>query len=157
VPTEKKRITLIPDDDALAVLGRDLTADGATMAVNGALAEYAAVVERSARDLGAVLTRPEWNAIADVMNGCADLMDYGGPTIGPILMVTANLQDSPGIDKKWKIDTADLCRRLSALTAAHGYAILAAVRWFWAHPDEINHGKDVWWSVAFRHAARQDD
>jgi hypothetical protein len=154
VPTEKKRITLIPDDDALAVLGRDLTADGATMAVNGALAEYAFVIDRSARDLAAVLDRKEWNAIADVMNGCADLMDYGGPQFSPLLMVTANLQDSPGIDKKWKIDVPDLCRRLSALTAVHGYAILAAVRWFWTH--KVNHQKDEWWTAAFRHAARQD-
>lgn len=156
MPTERKRITLIPDHDALAVLGRTVEGDGATMAVNGALAEYAFIVERAARDLDAVLTRPEWNAIADVMNGCADLYDYGGPQMSPLLMVTANLQDTPGLAKKWKIDVPDLCRRLSALTTAHGYAILAAVRWFWSQGDGINHLKDEWWAVKFRHATKKE-
>jgi hypothetical protein len=65
-------------------------------------------------------------------------------------MVTANLLDSPGIGKKWKVDVNDLVTRLGALTPLHGEAILAAVRWFWGHPDEINHQKDEWWKAGGR-------
>ena len=161
MPTAHRRLalTLTPDTlAAAATLGRDLSPDpdrargDASMAVTGALAEYAAAIDRAARELDPVLTRAEWNAVADVMNGCADLYDYVGPQMSPLVMVTANLQDTPGIGEKWGIDTADLCRRLAALTPTHGYAILAAVRWFWTHL-QIDHGRDEWWTPAFRRTA----
>jgi hypothetical protein len=74
MPTEKRRITLIPDADALAVLGYDLADEATpiTEAVNTACRTAARLVAGATRELEAVLSRNEWNAIADVMNGTAD-------------------------------------------------------------------------------------
>lgn len=156
MPTERRRITVIPDADALAVLGYDLSRDDTPIseAVNVTCRTAARLVAAATRELDAALTRGEWNAIADVMNGTADLYDYAGLSTPAILMVTANLQDSPGIDRKWKVDVADLITRLGALAPVHGEAILAAVRWFWAHPDEIDHAKHEWWKAGFRRPAK---
>lgn len=149
MPTELKRLTAIPDGEALAVLGYDTTEDGQTACVVGPARRLARLVEQATAELNAVLTRDEWNAIADVMNGCADLYDYADSDVPSLLMVRLNLQDSEGIDEKWQIDTADLCRRLESLSPTHGEAILCAVRWFWRHPD-TGHTRDDWWKPSFR-------
>jgi hypothetical protein len=162
MPTAKKRVMLQPDTAALVALGRDIGPDDdgnwtePTACINGALREYADALTRAAGELAAVLTRPEWNAVADVTNGCADLYDYmDGPHVGPLTMVWANLCDSPEAGAKWGIDVADLTARLRALTPLHGYAILAAVRWFWTHCEGIDHAGDSWWAPAFR--AKKDE
>lgn len=151
MPTERKRITLIPDTDALTTLGYSLEEDGDTLCGVGPARRLAKLVERASRELNAVLTRREWNAIADVMNGCADLYDYAESDIPALLMVRANLQDSPGIDAKWKIDLAELLRKLESLTETHGEAILCAVRWFWRQCEQqIDYTKAEWWTPKFR-------
>lgn len=156
MPTKKDRLTFIPDDDALAVLGYSVGEDGDTLCGVGPARRLARLVERAARELSAVLTRPEWNAICDVMNGCADLYDYADTAVPALLMLKANLQDSPGIDRKWRIKLPDLLAKLDALTDAHGEAILCAVRWAWRHCDERHHARDEWWQPAFRRAKAAD-
>lgn len=156
MPTDKTRITAIPDAAALAVLGYDTDEDGQTACVVGPARRLARLVTRAARDLDAVITRNEWNAIANVTNGCADLYDYADTDVPPLLLLRADLEDSPGLGEKWGVDVPDLCRRLEALTPAHGEAILCAVRWAWRHCDEWNHATDSWWQPAFRLAARRD-
>lgn len=153
MPTPKARITAIPDTDALTVLGYDLTEDGQTLCVTGPARRLARLVERAAKELEAVLDRPSWNAIADVMNGCADLYDYADSGLPALLLITANLQDSPGPGEKWRVDVRRLCRSLNALTPTHGEAILCAVRWAWRHCGDWDHAKDEWWTPAFRRAA----
>lgn len=164
VPTERKRLTLIPDLDALAVLGRDIRPDeegrwqDATTAVNGALKRYALLSEQANRELDAVLTRAEWNLIADVNNGCADLYDYAATDCPALVMIRANVVDGDrleGAGKKWGVDVPGLVAKLDALTPLHGEAIADAVRWFWSHPD-LDHAKDHWWLAAFRRRAVQE-
>lgn len=166
-PTKRvmpKRVMLIPDGDALKVLGRDIgprpnetTGESEwrepTAAINGALAEYAYLIDRAAGELAAVLNRAEWNALADVLNGCADLHDYGTTPMNPLVLIVAELHDGDrynGIGAKWGIDVPDLCGRLAALTPLHGYAVHAAVRWLWTHSDAIDHTTAEWWAVGFR-------
>lgn len=153
MPTDRKRLTYIPDADALAVLGYSVEEDGATLCGTGPARRLARLVEAAARELAAVLTRREWNAIADVMNGTADLYDYADSGVPALLMVRANLQDSPGIGRKWRLDPAELLGKLGALTPTHGEAILCAVRWAWRNVDAWDHAKDEWWTPAFRRAA----
>lgn len=152
MPTIKRRVTIIPDDEALAVMGYDLNLDRTviTEAINGSCRAAARLIAQAGRELEGVISRAEWNAIADAMNGSAELYDYGRVHTPALQMITANLEDSLGIGKKWKFDVADLCRRLDALTPTHGEAILAAVRWFWQHCQAINHRTDEWWRSAFR-------
>lgn len=150
VPTEQKRLTAIPDLDALAVLGYSTDEDGQTACVTGPARRLARLVEQATAELRPVIVRAEWNAIADVMNGCADLYDYADSDVPALLMVRANLADSPEIGEKWGVDVADLCRRLEALTPLHGEAILCAVRWAWRHCDDWDHTRDEWWEPAFR-------
>ncbi len=154
MPTERPRITGIPDTDALTVLGYSVDEDGQSLCVTGPAKRLAKLVERAARDIP--LSRAEWNAVADVMNGCADLYDYAESDVPALLMVTANLQDAIGIEEKWKVDVKAICRKLNRLTPTHGEAILAAIRWAWRHCDAWDHSKDEWWTAAFRRASAKD-
>lgn len=162
MPTERKRLTLLPDLESLAVCGRDIRPDeggswsDATQQVNGVIRRHALLIERAAAELKPVLTRAEWNLIADVNNGCADLWDYSGSDLPALVGITANVDDGDrleGAGEKWDVDVPALLRKLASLTPTHGEAIADAVRWFWDHSAEIDHQKDEWWSPAFRRAA----
>ena len=150
MPVTQRRLTGIPDFDALATLGYEIDEDGQTMCITGPARRLAQLVDRATRELDAVLSHAEWNAIADVMNGCADLYDYADSSVPSLLMVTANLQDSPEIESKWKVNTKDLCRRLNGLTPTHGEAILAAVRWARRHCEQWDHTQEGWWWPEYR-------
>lgn len=159
MPTNKTR-TMIPIEPVpLAVAGWDVTPgedgrrEGVTTAVIGTLNRFAALVEQAAREVDAVLSREEWNALADANNGCYDLFDFGEPQTSPLTILWANVQDSEGLGEKWGIDRRSLVAHLKRLTPLHGEAILAAVRWFWSHCDAIDHQKDEWWTPKFRRAA----
>lgn len=162
MPTDKLKVLLLPDETALATAGYDLAPDPDTGRrevsgpINGAVRRYAAVVERGAAELAPVLSRADWNALADANNGCADLWDHGAISTPPLLMFWANLADSPGIGEKWGIDAADLIRRLQALAPHHGEAILAAIRWAWDHPQAWDHQADEWWTPVFRRKAARE-
>jgi len=159
MPTTKQR-TMIPIEPApLAVAGWDVTPgddgrrEGVTTAILGTVNRFAALVEQAGRELDAVLTRDEWNALADANNGCYDLFDHAEPMTSPLTILWANVQDSEGLGEKWGIDPRALVRKLKALAPLHGEAILAAVRWFWHHCDAIDHQKDEWWAPSFRRTA----
>ena len=159
MPTDKLKVLLLPDLAPLAVAGCDLAPDPhtgrreVTGQVNGVVRRYAALVERGAAELAAVLTRAEWNAIADANNGCADIWDWagdGGPQLSPLTLIRANVADSEGLGAKWDIDQRGLVKKLGALAPHHGEAILSAVRWFWDHCADIDHSSFAWWAPAFR-------
>lgn len=148
--TTRPRVLVLPDTDALAAIGYDLSEDGNTACMTGPARRLARLVTQATAELAGVLSRPEWNAIAAVMNGCADLYDYADADVPALLLVRANLQDSREVGGEWGIDVPDLCRRLDALTPLHGEAILCAVRWAWRHCGEWDHARDEWWTPAFR-------
>lgn len=160
MPPPIQRLTFIPDHAALALLGRDVRpgaesgrVSGGTAAVNGVLAEYAALLLPAARDLVAAITRPEWSALADCCNGWLDLSDSSEIAADPIPALCQQLADADrfsGLGKKWGVKVASLCERLAALSPIHGTAVFAAVRWFWEHAEAINPEKDPWWEPAFR-------
>lgn len=166
MPTERKRLTFLPDLDALAVCGRDIRPDeggrwsSPTDQVNGMIRRHALLIDRAARELDAVLTRAEWNLIADVNNGCADLWDYSGSGLPYLTGIAANVEDGDrldGVGGKWAVDVPALLAKLRALTPTHGEAIADAVRWFWDHPQEIDHTRDEWWTPAFRRKAVREE
>lgn len=156
MPPAPQRLTFVPDLAALAILGRDPRPDpdtgrvsGGTSAVNSALVEFAGLIEPAARELAAALTPAEWSAIADACNGWLDLSDPSGLGADPLTALCHQLADCERFSKlgrKWKINTAALVERLETLTPAHGFAALAAVRWFWQHPQT----EGPWWEPAFR-------
>jgi hypothetical protein len=173
MPTDKKRVLITPEPSTLAVFGVDASDPDNLNAyvIAGCLSRYARIVEQAAAELESALTRAEWNLIADTLNGCADLTDFAGSPIPPLTLVVAEVSDGHQLNRageKWLLAAkeeslpmtkarkladdraADLVRRMSELTPAHGEAILAAVRWFWSHPDDIDHAKDDWWTVEFR-------
>lgn len=165
MPTERKRLTLIPDVESLAVCGRDIRPgeggkwSDATQQVNGVIRRHALLIEQAGRELAAVLTRGEWNLIADVNNGTADLWDYSGSDMPAMSMIAANVEDGHRLDgagEKWGVDVPGLLAKLRALTPTHGEAIADAVRWFWDH-DGIDHTAAEWWHPAFRRRAAKDE
>lgn len=174
MPTEKKRIQIIPDPGAMAAVGIDVgIADNlSSYAIGGVIGRYADLVRQASRELGAVLNEAQWNLLADVLNGCADVGIASGGGIPAITLITAEVEDAQRLNRigeKWLLTekeeklplarartlaaerVSDLVSRLAALTPAHGVAILAAVRWFWDHPN-IDH-TTPWWTAEYREAA----
>lgn len=169
--TTHKRATIIPDHDALAVLG--VEAD--TAGINGSLSRYAGLIERAAAELTAVLERAEWNYLADCLNGCADL--WMDTPIHTLTLIGAEAEDAHRLNRtgdKWLTSAGDrlakpaerkaadakvaeMLAKLQSLTALHGEAIMAAVRHFWSEDgvESIDHTKDEWWTVKFRREARK--
>jgi hypothetical protein len=137
-------------------------ADGATQ-VTSALSRYADSIERASRELDRVLVRAEWNYLADVMNGCADLWDWSESPIPSLSLIRANAEDAHRLDRtgdKWfgeELDTGSgdkaakaFFAKLAKLEPIHGDTILASVRWFWRHHIAIDHSEDFWWTIEFR-------
>ncbi len=169
MPSENRRInlTLSPHlQAAFRTLALDLEQHGATP-ITAALARYAEHVGRANRRLERIFDRAEWNAMADVLNGCADLWDYSETPLSQLLMIRANVEDGhrlDGLGHKWFGDGAagdkaikSLLTKLGKLTEIEGDAIAAAVRYFWndARPgrQQIDHATDEWWKLSERTAA----
>jgi hypothetical protein len=161
MPTKHRQISMIVDDDAFRVLALEpgRNGDGATQ-IRAALARYADHIGRAAREMEKILTRAEWNALADVLNGCADLWDLTGTPLSHLLLIRAEIEDGhrlDGLGHKWFGDGAagdkgikTLLAKLAKLTDLHGDAIAAAVRYFSSHTESIDHNEHPWWSLAYR-------
>ena len=136
-------------------------ADGATQ-LTAALARYADAVDRAGRELNQVFGREEWNLMADVLNGCADVWEYSpNPSMYSLSLIAAEIEDGhrlDGLGYKW-FDENDrkgsdakvkvLLGKLGKLSSLHGDAIMAAIRFFWRH-TEIDHSEARWWTPEFR-------
>jgi hypothetical protein len=151
-----------------AVDARDgVPADGATQ-VTSALARYADSVERAGRELCLVLDAQEWNLIADVMNGCADLWDYTESPMPILPLIRANVEDGHALDGagyKWFGDddrkgsdrrVRALSEKLRKLTPVQGDALAAAVRHFRRNCGDIDHLEARWWTPEFRTRPRTE-
>lgn len=126
--------------------------------ITAALSRYAAAVNDAGQELDRLLTRDEWNLIADMLNGCADLWDYSGTPMPSLLLIRAQVEDGHRLDRvgdKWFGEEVgdrrvkELLGKLAKMSTVHGDAILAAARYFWRHAD-IDHSEERWWSVARR-------
>lgn len=174
MPTENRRIglTLSPAlVKSLKVLGLSpdlnpndgVPADGAIQ-ITAALVRYADAIDRAGRELNQVLERAEWNLMADVLNGCADLWEYSeSPPMYSLSMIRAEVEDGhrlDGLGYKWfgendrkasDVKLKALLVKLGKLNAIQGDAIMAAVRHFWRHAgDDIDHTEVAWWTPEFR-------
>jgi hypothetical protein len=162
MPTAKKRITLIPDLEALAVCGRDVQSDevggrwnNATLTINGLIRRFAVLIQKAGREVAARFSRAEWNLIGDALqgNGSVPQEDVAYDTV---TLIRATVQDADhleGAGKKWKVNVGALVKKLETLSLIEGEAILAAVRWFGEHLDEIKNDRDEWWLPTFRRKA----
>jgi hypothetical protein len=172
MPTEKRRIAFtLREPGPLNVLGLDPDLEEGqcgAIQVWAALWRLAAVIEEGAATVEKKLDRADWNLLADVMNGTADLFDHAerpvGSTAGGIL---ANVEDGhalDGVGHKWYPEgqanarVRQLARVLKGCSRAEAEAIHAALRWSWTHtgPEHpIDHHADDWWTVAFRTGRRR--
>lgn len=183
MPTDKFRCSVTFDPFTLARLGIDAGREENQSAwtINGCLRRLAMLVEQASRELEAVLTRAEWNLLADALNGCADVFDLAGSPIPALTLVRAEVADAHALNRlgdKWLLTekeeqkltlpkarkladerAVELNAKLAALASVHGEAILAAVRWFWTHtePGVIDHTKDEWWKPEFRALAATEE
>lgn len=150
MPTERRRVTAIPDGEALAACGYDPAVDPPTECVNAPAAALARLIGRGAKELAGLLDRAEWNATADANNGAFELA-YAGP-LAPAFYLPANVEDSPELKAKWGVRPGALAAKLRGLSPVQMEAVAAAVRFFWRHCDAIDHTADDWWEPDFRAA-----
>jgi hypothetical protein len=174
MPTEHRRvkISLGPAlTRSLKILGLSpdidpadgVPADGAIQ-ITAALVRYADAIDRAGRELNQLLDREEWNLMADVLNGCADLWEYSeSPPMYSLSLIRAEVEDGhrlDGLGYKWfgeedrkKADAKlkALLGKLGKLNSLQGDAIMAAVRHFWRHAgDGIDHTEIAWWMPEYR-------
>jgi hypothetical protein len=129
----------------------------ASIQVAAAVRRYADALADARRRLARSFDRSEWNLMADVMNGSADLQDYVEHPPSAASLLLANVQDGHALDGagyKWfgEEDPAASDRKVEALIAKLGKlspleadAIGWAIREFWERCDEVDHAKDDWW------------
>lgn len=140
------------------------------------LAAWSALLLAASEDNSKVFTGPEWCLIADVCNGTF----FADGTINPVGHIAANVADGHSLDGtgyKWLADEGtelegslervgagkptpgmkavdkqvrDLVQRIASLDAVHGWAMVAAVQWFWDHCSDDVPAKSPWWTVTYR-------
>jgi len=153
MPSENRRIMLtVCDEWPFRVLGLDPATAGARE-VSWALFQLASLVDEAAADLDKILTRGDWNALADTLNGCLNLWADPGDRFPPMVLIIAELEDGDrlnGLGEKWDVHVPKLVANLKLLSPAHAASLLAAVRYFWENHEAIDHQVDEWWKVSFR-------
>lgn len=146
--------------------------------VEQALECWTNVLAGATEDNSKAFRQQEWCLIADVCNGTL----WEPSVTNPAVMLAANVEDGHRLDGtgyKWLgkegdeiagslarvgigtatpqmavIDrqVAGLVQRIAALDGIHGWAMVAAVQWFWDHCGDDIAAAEPWWTLAFRRA-----
>jgi hypothetical protein len=144
---KNKQFSIYPEPTALAVVG------GNCAGCNRAIGCWAATLQQPENE--PKLTRPEWNFLADVLNGTWLLdADHWGPGT-----LAAEIEDAHRLNRtgdKWfrpgKVADkaiAKLIAAVRAMTWIQIQFILTAVSFFWS-AKEIDHTTDEWWTLPYR-------
>lgn len=168
MPTKRKRVPVAFDDKAVVALGLDPDIEGevSSAALAGAVARYADLMYVAAADLDRLWRRAQWAFVAE----CLRRTKF--PAFAPTdhtahLAVIEAIEEAHAAKRLGEMHFIDaieaaklthaaarkradervaaLCQQLRALTPVHGAAVLAAVRWYWAHEAELKGAKDEWW------------
>lgn len=109
-------------------LDRRTGSEGRSAALSGLIERYDTLLDRVRPEL---LSRSEWMAICDALNGCW----LRGPDWMSIHGIGLQIHDSDrldGLGRKWKIDAQALSRRLHEMSDAEQLAVVDTVERFWA-------------------------
>lgn len=168
MPTNRKRVAFAPDHKALVALGLDPDLDGTvtSAAVSGALARYADLMYEAAADMDRLWRRTQWGFVADCLRNTRFPVftpsDY--PAHLAVIQAIDREHGERRIGDGWFLNAIDgaqltlvaarqksdarvkaVCEQLRALTPVHGAAVLAAVRWYWDHEEELKDTAREWW------------
>lgn len=170
--TTNKRYSVSPEPKLLAVLGLDPTLPGkvggvTSAALAGAIARYADLFHEAARECGKEFPhRREWDFFAEVLSdtefpalddefpahlSCADAIERAHRyprRAGDRWLIAPHERDAVTLAEAGRrVDerVKAIVGQLRQLTAVHGAVILAGVRWYWAHQDELKGTALQWW------------
>ena len=146
-------ISSLGDEKSRPVLG-----DGISSAQQ-AVCCWTYAIELATRRVETLLSREEWNYLADVNSGMASMtMAANGlesVQIQPTLL-WANAQESAAerahewFTKDTEGRVSDLVAKLRKMSFVESWAVTLAIQWFWEHHDVVDHLHDRWWSIAHR-------
>lgn len=140
---QRTRVTCYPPLDALAIVG------GTAPDVNLAVGAFARMIGRAteALDLG----EGEWNAIADVLNGCMITSEF--PPQQYVALEVSDGDTLNGLGEKWSIDGQALARKISEMDDVSAWAVVFAARFFWSYyQHDLPHD---WWRIRHRIAMQE--
>lgn len=127
MPSNKRSVYLT--NQTLAAIGLPVDADDRQgWSLSGRLN---AVVERYSQivaDAMPEFSRGEWCAIFDANNGT--IFDEWS-----LMMIWANVADSPELAEKWKVNVGKLVEKLRGLSKAQAAAVTEAIERFWHHSE----------------------
>lgn len=166
MPAKHKRVSVSVGPDVLARLGIDPARGARAAARAGAVERYADQFAVAAGDLNREWKPAVWKLLADVCRGVefpaeadasalthlhvAELLRcaHRDRRAGDVYLMTPGERGTltaAAFAERADRRVAEVVSRLHELTPVHGAAILAGVRWFWAHHTEtaVIHGQ--WW------------
>ncbi len=150
---ENRKIQVYPSPQAARMLGADIEGQAGPM-LNIAIEAFARMVAVATEDVSRTLTREDWCLLADVLNAT-----WIEPAIDPGMQLVATVTDGHRLERvgaKWYGDqaaderVAALVSTLQAMPAEKTWAVVFAVRGFWARHETIDPRTDEWWTLAFR-------
>ena len=127
MPYEKFNISM-PEEISTKIASRG---DNRSGVITLSLERYFAILETSRRALAEKFDKQECALILDALNGImfADTIS--------LQLVYANIEDSlaDGLDKKWKVDSKELVKKLRALTYAENVTLVDAAERWWSRVE----------------------
>ena len=116
-----------PIDELLTLTG----AENVSGALNSAVARYLAIMDAHRPEL----SRAEWLAVCDILNGTAVDETW---TLRAAKYIAIEVEEGclvDGLALKWEIDGPALVAKLAGLNVASALAVLHVVQTFWAHSN----------------------
>ena len=125
--------------DSLAVAGWG--ADGSQKVIN----RYSQLIRLAHDRLKLNLNRNDWNVLAEVVGPCGDFEEIIPCPNSYRYLLRLSLEEQ--INRE---DVQDLILKWDKVDDLGAEAIVAALRWFWSHADQIDMESDEWWTPEFR-------
>lgn len=166
MPAKAKRVSVSVEPDVLARLGIDPARGADAGSLAGALARYADLFTLAVQDLDREWKPAVWKLLADVCRGIefpaapeassfahaavADALRaaHRDRRVGEVYLLTPgerNVLTVNAAAQRADARVREVCEQLESRTAVHGAAVLAGVRWYWAHHTDPGVAHGAWW------------
>lgn len=141
----RTQLTVYPSPRSIQVLG------SSSPALNQALDCWAYLIGRATLENAGRFSRAEWLYLADCGNSTMWTPEFDAAR--SIVHQVRDANELDGLGKKWLSKPSDvdkLAGKLEGLSYQEAWAVIVAVELFWDNHEDIDTGKDEWWTLDYR-------